>query len=140
MAKEPFIAALPKRLLSHPRGAAQAFIGHVDGAYGSSFALPGEKTHACLYTSLIELLLQGYPVGAACDLLDQRYAEVATELSGMIEELRWGRAADAQEIANLWITQNDARNYMVLGDPAVRLLPIPAPDRKPETEPVGAKK
>ena len=39
-APKPFIAALPRRLLTHPNGSALAVIGHIDRAWGFSIQAP----------------------------------------------------------------------------------------------------
>ena len=44
-----------------------------------------------------------------------RHAELSVDL---IEERAKG---DEEHPANLWIANNDARNYAIIGDPAVRL-------------------
>ncbi len=48
---------------------------------------------------------------------DDRYAALATELS----EAQRSGGVSAEELATLWIASNDARNFVVVGDPAVRL-------------------
>jgi hypothetical protein len=43
LAPKPFIAALPRRLLAHPKGATLAVIGHIDRAWGFSMQSPASR-------------------------------------------------------------------------------------------------
>ena len=62
----------------------------------------------------------GHPVGSAMEPFNQRYSQMGAELG---EELRLARhrTPDPLDIADIWIASSDARNYVVLGDPEVRL-------------------
>jgi hypothetical protein len=51
----------------------------------------------------------------------ERYAELATVLEPELEATCRGRGVDAATLAHLWTACRDARNFAVLGDPAVRL-------------------
>lgn len=120
LAPRPLVSRLPRRLLSHPRGSALAVIGHVDRAWGFSY-LWGTEAQTAAFRSTIEDLLLEFPVGAAMEFFNQRYAELAAYVSSMIHGERYGRAVDPGEAVSLWTANNDARDYVVLGDPAVRL-------------------
>jgi hypothetical protein len=47
----------------------------------------------------------------------QRYAELSEQL---VEEMQL-RGPEGPTVMELWYSTNDARNYVILGDPAVRL-------------------
>ena len=120
LAPEPFIAALPKRLLGHPRGAL-ASIGHVDRAWPHSFfwgALPGQTA---AFESALRGLMAGLRVGRAMAPFAERRSTVSEEVMNFwLRGLRSGEEAHRDE-AELWIRYHDARNYVLLGDPAARL-------------------
>ncbi len=121
LAPHAFLAALPTKMLSHPRGGALAAVGHVERAWGYSFGWPGVGSQTVTFESTLDRLLKGYPVGAALDDFDLRYAELSTELADLLEQVDFGYQADPRKLATLWTANNDARGYVVIGDPAVRL-------------------
>ena len=123
IAPHPFTASLPQRLLSHPNGGALAVIGHVDRAWGFSFFWENAGRQISTYESVLRCLCQGYPVGHALGVFGERYGELSTDLSDLMERARYKKSPpDANELASLWIANNDARNFILLGDPAVRLM------------------
>jgi hypothetical protein len=124
----PFLAALPRRMLSLPKGAL-AVIGHVERAWGASYLgdrseYPGGRRseQIAVFSSAVERLLNGHPVGSAMDYFNGRYAALSTELTDAIEKAElFGLTLNPYELAEMWTANNDARGYIIVGDPAVRL-------------------
>jgi hypothetical protein len=120
IAPEAFVADLPKQLLKH---GALAVLGHVDRAWGYSFVKPSGEVDNAHFVIALRRLLNGQPVGLATDPgFDLRYADTSSELSSIMEELRFGNQKISDfELVQLWTANNDARGYAIIGDPAVRI-------------------
>jgi hypothetical protein len=119
-ATPPFVAALPQRLLAHPRGSSLAVIGHVERAWGFSIKPAGLGPQIGPFRNLIRRILQGDPVGHATKELNEKYSLLSTQLLNLLHAPAGKRLTD-RELAGLWIDRNDFQNYILLGDPAVRL-------------------
>ena len=134
------VSRLPQRLLCPKNlppdtGGALAVIGHVDRAWTASFegSPRNEGIGAILYG--VRRLLQGHTVGWAMEYLNQSYAALAAMLGNMEEGWRFHEKVDGELFAHLWLLRNDARNFAVFGDPAVRLPGVGEPKARKE---VGA--
>ncbi|MCP4540080.1 MAG: hypothetical protein GY832_23325 [Chloroflexi bacterium] len=122
--ERPFVADLPKAMLSLQEGSALAVVGHVERAWGTSFlgAEAGKSRkseYVAVFESAIERLLKGHPIGSAMDYFNVRYAALSTELTVAYDNSTFN--PDPYELAGLWTANNDARGYVIIGDPAVRL-------------------
>jgi hypothetical protein len=121
IAPQPFVSALAQALLAHPKGGALAFIGHVERAWGYSFIWPGVGDATGPFENAVAALLKGRRVGVAMDPFGRKYADLAGMVTTTIDEVReTPTPALEEELAWLWTANNDARNYVILGDPAVR--------------------
>lgn len=121
IASKPFVAGLPGRLLSSKGGSALACIGHIDRAWGYSFMWPGAGQQIQSFEDSITYILDGAPIGHAMQTFGAKYSSISAELSEIIHETKYGVKPDEQMLAGMWTANNDARSYVILGDPAVRL-------------------
>jgi hypothetical protein len=114
---EPFIAALPQRLLAHPNGGALACIGHIDKVWSASFMTQEPRLEPFQHS--LSAILSGLPVGMALMDFNDKFAAVSADLSGKLFE------GDSELVSpknvDAWLLRNDAEGYVLLGDPAVRL-------------------
>lgn len=131
----PFLSSLAQRLLGHPAGGALAVLGHVDRAWTLSFSglKPGEASKGPdtpktaqqgqiqTYESALKRLLEGHPVGSAMEFINQRHAELAVELSGLWLDRDRLVGVSREHFDRVSKANEDAKNFVVLGDPAVRV-------------------
>lgn len=131
LAVEPFVARLPQVMLAQ---GALAFLGHLDRGWTYSFCWHlAETSQAQQATASLQdaigQVLDGDPVGHALRPIHRRRSVLAAHLLAQLERQRQGEEVDEVELAELWTAHNDARNFILLGDPAV-VLPAargPAP-------------
>ena len=132
LAPRAAVGKLPQRLLAHPNGGALAVIGHVERSYPCSITWAGAGRQIQHFESVLGEILAGKPVGYALENFGRRYAELSSDLCSHLENHKEGDDAYTDELIRLWTASHDARNYVLLGDPAVRLRPgAEAPDASP---------
>jgi hypothetical protein len=121
LAPEPFVAHWPQRLLAQ---GALAFIGHVDRAWFYSYGWPGAGQQTDTFESTLNVILSGKPVGHAMEHFQYKYLDLNNHLTedGLLDRFGIDQETN-QEITRLWTARNDARSYILLGDPLVRLRP-----------------
>lgn len=132
-----FMAQLPLKLLSHPKGGALGVFAHVERAWGSSILWDGAANDVSSFNSTIKGLLMGKPAGAATEFFNERYAEISTMLTEELDNTSAENQDDVR-LAGMWTSNNDARNYAFIGDPAVRLSTEAKASTKADREKLGA--
>lgn len=124
VAPHAFVSRLPQRLLGHPQGGALAVIGHVQTLWSYSLVGEREVREYGVFESLLKRLMRGHTVGSAMEFLNQRYAQLSSRLSEALQQRVFhpeGQSAPDRALVDLMTATVDARNYIVLGDPAARL-------------------
>lgn len=119
LAPAPFVAAGAQALLEE---GALAVVGHVDRGWTLSFAWTLGHHHTEAGRSLedaVKQLLRGHRLGHAIRALHRRFAAIAAHLAAPLDALRSGKKVNRHRLASTWTAHHDARNFVLLGDPAV---------------------
>jgi hypothetical protein len=124
LAAQPFVAALPRRLLAHPNGSALAVIGHVDRAWSFSIRPPSATgPQIRTFINTLTFALSGAPAGHVIQrTFGARYATLSVDLLNQLSPMMPAELKPSDSaLVNTWIERNDAQNYVMLGDPAVHI-------------------
>ena len=114
IAAKPFVAKLPQKMLAN---GLLAFIGHVSKAWDRSFLGPGrDKLQTQVFTETIGEIMIGQPIGHAANWHNENWKKLTVDL----DNARSARKSN-DELFDLWLSRNDHRGYVILGDPAVKL-------------------
>jgi hypothetical protein len=122
----PFVSAMPKAALANPDGPL-AFIGHADLAWSFGFRdTEGESRYERVF-SVLRSWSRGSRAGVAFGMLVSAYRDVNDELLAAYQARRYAAAmgqpdpTDPMRLGEMWMSRNDLRGYILLGDPAARL-------------------
>jgi hypothetical protein len=134
-ASEPFVAAIPQKLLANPDGPL-GYVGHVDYALAHGFVdpygpSPANSTHPRVqpFLSLItKAVVELAPIGLALRDLHERSASLASELTSTFDTLAQQGVkptdldeAEKKTLVDKVIRRNDAMHFLLFGDPAARV-------------------
>lgn len=117
IAPKPLISHLPQRMLAQ---GALAVVGHIDRAWSWGFQSGAGVPQSQLLRSVIETIMAGFPAGMAMDFLNGQWGALASQL-GLLTGPTSPGAPNPVNLTNLVVARDDARNYILLGDPAARL-------------------
>lgn len=117
IADRPGFASLPRALMANPAGGPLAVIAHIDRAFAYSFQTPAGGAQNQGFREILFALMLGRRVGSALDRFNLKWATVSTTIAERLRDPQ----VDDDGLARLWIQRDDARNYVLFGDPAVRL-------------------
>jgi hypothetical protein len=123
IAPAPMMARLPQRLLGFENGAL-AVLGHIDRAWSCSFNVDGQPPQDQGFRDVLTKVMSGYRLGSATDQFNFRWAALTIPLADTLKRMQTRRGLDTLA-ANLWTIRNDARNYILHGDPAIKLRVSP---------------
>ena len=124
-----FVSALPRRLVSHPRGPV-AYVGHVDLTWLHAFEDPDDVDSDAEwgprmepFISAVERLLGPEPAGEAMEEMNKRYAAGNATLASIFDQQQRGplpeRPTFYRTLVKAFIMRSDAQNHLLFGDPAV---------------------
>jgi hypothetical protein len=121
IALKAFFSALPSKLLSYPGGGALAVLAHIERAWAYSFQGDKGGSQTQGFRDVIGKLMRGERIGQATDVFNTRWAALSAQLAETQLDLTHGAEIPLKTLGRMWVARDDARNFMILGDPAVRL-------------------
>jgi hypothetical protein len=121
IASKAFFSALPAKLLTHPAGGALAVLAHIERAWAYSFLGDKGGSQTQGFRDVLGRLMRGDRIGQATDVFNMRWASLSAQLAEAQLDLKFGGQTPLDKLGRMWVARDDARNFMILGDPAVRL-------------------
>ena len=118
LAPRPFAAALGKALLTHSRGSALGVFGHIDRALEVSIQTRSGGEDIAPFHQVPWRCLNQWRLGPCLSGFVSR-AHLAS--NDLLQVVRGGVPRSRADLAALWCRRSDAHNYVLLGDPAVRI-------------------
>jgi hypothetical protein len=94
----------------------------VDRAWAYSFQAGRSAPQIQDMRDVMVRVMKGERIGQCTDQFNLRWAVLSAELDELQRQnaLFPGQVSDAS-LANRWVARDDARNYLILGDPACRI-------------------
>ena len=128
LASESFIAAIPKKLLAHPRGPL-GYIGHANSLYLSGFynlsssLSDDQRRDISPFEAVVDCLLQNDTLGNSIENMVDTLSMETTRFVQAVNRFQRGDESrnTKLEIANSYFQTFDFANYLVFGDPAIQL-------------------
>jgi hypothetical protein len=127
VAPAPFSASLARAFLAHRDGRGQAagalaYVGHVDLSWSSAFWDPlRRKADVSVFETFVQRVLRGDSVGTAAHAFTRLVDDCNAKLTGLTGAGGILDIRNSAAVGGAWIDRNNARGFIVLGDPAVRL-------------------
>jgi hypothetical protein len=119
IAAAPMVARLPQALLAK---GALAVIAHIDRAWSYSFQVGRGTPQVQEFRDVMVRAMKGERIGQCTDQFNLRWAVLSAELAdAQRQHDALPGQVSAAALGNKWVARDDARNYLTLGDPAVRL-------------------
>ena len=72
------------------------------------------------FRDVLTKLMSGYRFGSATDQFNFRWAALSIPLTDTLQKMQTRRGLETQA-AQQWVARDDARNYILHGDPAIKL-------------------
>ena len=120
VAPAPFVSALAQKSLVRPGGGALAFLGHIDRMWTMAFSW-SDRSQIQAYVSTFRQAMDGFRIGAATEFINARYVTFAVQNSQLSQSSQKRKNVDRDRLVRMLQAENDARNFVLFGDPAVRL-------------------
>jgi hypothetical protein len=114
----PMMARLPQAILGRENGAL-AVLGHIDRCWSYSYEVSGQPMDQS-FRDVLTKLMNGYRFGSATDQFNFRWAALSIPLSDTLQRMQTRRGLETLA-AQQWVARDDARNYILHGDPAIKL-------------------
>lgn len=131
LAQAPFLARLPMRLLEQ---GALCVIGHVDRTWSTCFqwktATGADFRYTTTFENVLSRLLNGRRAGHAMEYFGLLGATLGARIAAMQHSAAnpMRRPIDDAEWAYTFMCWHNARNFILLGDPAVQ-MPLAEPEK-----------